>query len=166
MNPFLVLMGLGTLFSGVSGFFGQSAQNMALEYNALMAEHNARLSNLRAEEVEKEGKRQELLHRIKTNQLRGSQKAAAAASGVMVGEGSPADVLQDTAIMGEMDAMTIQYNTAMEAWAQRTQGTMYGIEAQMARSQKVNPLFTAGSNLLGGMGNLTAAYMYGKKKGG
>ena len=102
MNPFLVLVGFQTLFSGISGFFGQSAQNKALEYNALIAEHNARLANLRAEETEKEGKRQELLHRIKTNQLRGSQKAAAAGSNVMVGEGSPADVLESTAVLGEM----------------------------------------------------------------
>lgn len=157
-----VLFGAGALMGGVSAYMGQSAQNQALQFNAMMSEQNARLAEIRAKEAEKEGKRQELLHRMKVEKLKGTQRAAAAASGAVVGEGSPMDVLLDTELLGEMDAMTIRHNTAMEAWGYRAQAGQYGLEANMYRAQKGSPALAFGTSLLGSAGQLAGTYMIGK----
>lgn len=159
----LLLFGAGAFTGGVGAFMGQSAQNQALEFNALMMEQNARLANMRALETEKEGQRQEMLHRLKVEQLKGSQRAAAAASGALVTEGSPMDILFDTERLGEMDAMTLRYNAAMEAWGHKMQGVQYGTQASMYRAQRLNPWLSFGTSLLGGAGQLTNMYMLGKK---
>ena len=55
------------------------------------------------------------LQRLKTASVIGSQKAAMAANGVDVTQGTAVDVISDTAAMGELDALQTQYNYEAKA---------------------------------------------------
>lgn len=61
------------------------------------------------------------LQRVRTGQAIGTQRAAMAANGGLVNEGSNALLQEDTASLGELDALTIQNNAAREAYGLKVQ---------------------------------------------
>lgn len=130
------------------------AKNKALDYNAGIQRHNAELADIQATEAERLGRTQEAAHRREVGQFRGSQRAGFGASGVLVDSGSTADAVARTTELGEMDAMTIRHNAALEAWGLREQGKQYRQSAKMAEAQKQSSLLSGGGTLLTGLSPL------------
>jgi len=154
-----LMMGGGAVMGGFGAYKGQQSQNSALEYNARILENNAKVSEMQAKAAEGTGKIEEKQHRLKLSQLEGSQRAAFAGSGVAMDTGSAADVIKDTQKWGEMDALTMRRNTALQAWGYRAQGSEALSQASLARSQKRSPWEAGGLALLSGGSQMGATMM-------
>lgn len=154
------------LASGAFGAYNKSkSDKAAYEYQAQVSKNNATLAEWQAQDAMQRGASAEQQQRLKTAQLRGSQRARLAASGVVLDEGSPLRILDDTDYMGELDARTIQDNTAKEVWGHRMQGANYASDSSMlkARADAESPFGSAFSTLLTGAGTVADSW-YRRKK--
>lgn len=160
----------GAVGSGVIGAISMVQQGRAAEqqaraqaawqrYNAKVEEREAEASmasaKFEAHQLAKAGKR-----------LKGKQRAAYASRNLQM-EGSPLEVLADTATNIELDKMvTLQYGRRY-ATQHRTRALLSGYEAGMSEARgaaaKTAGYWGAGSSLLGGVGQ-GAFYGYMGKK--
>jgi hypothetical protein len=97
-------------------------------------------------------------------QLEAEQMVGLAGQGVDVTEGTSVDLLADTAELGEFDAQIIESNAAREAYNARVQGINYGNQANLyaAQADSISPLFSAGTTLLSGVGQVADKWNYNK----
>ena len=132
---------------------GQQAA-AAAEYNAAVARNNQIIADRQAEDALKRGQVAEEEQRRRTRAMAGTQRAALAASGIQLDQGSPVDILSDTAQFGELDALTIRNNAEREAYGYRVQGMNFGAEAGLQQSRAgsamSSALIGAGGTLLSG----------------
>lgn len=155
--------------SSAMGAYNQSkGTKAAYEYQAAVNRNNATLAEWQARDAITRGQRAEQSQRLKTAQLKGSQRAALAARGVALDEGSALNILDDTDFMGEADAMTIRDNAAREAWGARTQGANYESDASMlsARAGAESPFKAAAGSLLTSAGSVANSWYRYKATGG
>ena len=102
--------------------------------------------------------------RVQTQNLIGTQRAAMAGNGGVVGEGSNAIIEQDTAQYGELDAMIISNNAAREAYGYEVQASS---NLSNAKTLKGNAKTGLMGSLLGGVvGGLGGAFSSGMFGGG
>jgi hypothetical protein len=137
---------------------GGAAKRQA-NYEAGLADINATIAGLQADDALARGREAASKVRGDTRQLLGTQRTAAAASGVDISTGSAADVQRDTSYLGELDAQTILNNARREAWglevdAMNARATgrltrMAGRNAAAAgRIGATNSLLTGGAQIL------------------
>lgn len=135
---------LGTIGSTVMGAYGQMQQGeaaaQAAEYNAKVGEMNATLAERRARDAIERGNEDERRKRAEVQQIMGRQKAAMAANGVDLTFGSPLDTIVDTAVLGELDALTIRSNTYREAYEHEVDATNRRAGAQLNRMEGASAL--------------------------
>lgn len=132
------------------------SQSAMYGYQAQVARNNQTQANAMAVDAETRGKADEQRQRTKTSLLMGTQQAALAAQGTDL-SGSSADILGDTAAVGELDALTIRSNAAREAWGYRAKGVEYGNAVQLANAQQGGSSLSAlgvGSSLIAGAGSV------------
>lgn len=155
-----------TLLSTVVGAAGTmaqaSAQAEASKYNAEIAEMNATLAERNAKDALEAGALEEQAKRTELAQLQGQQRAAMAASGVDLTFGSPLDTMVDSAVIGELDALTIRqnayrknYDYRVEAVNQRAGATLHEMEADAAMT---GGAISAAGTILGGVGKAYQSY--------
>lgn len=152
--PALQLAGVGL---GAAGAYSSSRNTKsAYQAQAQVAKNNAIIAGWQAEDALVRGDRAASVSRSKTRQLKGSQRAALAANGVDLGEGSALNILTDTDYFGEMDANTITDNAAREAWAIRSQASGYSAEASMlsSRASSEQPWLSTATSLLTSAGRV------------
>lgn len=119
---------------------GKAAQQQA-EYNAKVAENNAIMARQQA------GAEQNRIGRDTRRRI-GAQRAAYGASGFTV-QGSPLDVLGETAALGKYDELVAGYNGEVKARGLVAQAQQYRLEGRAARQAgKIG----AASALIGGFG--------------
>ena len=135
-----------------------SAANQALNYNASILEYNAKIAGIKAEKAEEKGVVAEARFRDQISQAIGSQRAAFASSGVVVDQGTAMDVVEETAMVGEEDALTIRYNAALEAFDHRTQATDFMMRADLERAKRRDPGKEAFKGFLTGVTSLGTTY--------
>jgi len=84
-----------------------------------------------------------------TRRLMGEQRAAFAGSGVVSDEGSPMDVIQDTAFKGQRDALWIQYvgKLTEAGFIDRAAATSELAHAQISAQRNANTIAAANSIL-------------------
>lgn len=155
----------GAVGIGVSAYASyrqQQAQNAALEYNARVADVNARLAEQQAEQAAVRGARAERELRAGARQLEGAQRVGFAAAGVTPGGGSPLAAATDVIRGTELDAMDIRYNTALERWGYRVQAGESRAQARFARASRVSPFRAALPTLLGGTSQLALQFFGGR----
>lgn len=118
---------------------GKAAQNAA-RYNQQVAEIQGRDAISRGEyEAESAGR--------KISALRGRQRAALAANGLDLNEGTPDALLEQTDYYGLEDQRTIANNARREAAMYSSRAGAYGAEAR-----SINPRLAATGTLLAGGG--------------
>ncbi len=143
----------GTAFAGYTAFQQAKVAEATANIN-----RNAELAA--AQDARERGSKEEIAHYRQVAALKGRQTAAYAAQGLDVAFGSPADVITDTAVLGNEDAQTLRDNTLREMEGHRINAANYQAQADSAKfTQQITPFATAfgvGSTLLGG---------YGKAKG-
>lgn len=130
------------------------AENKAAEFNAEMSTNNAAVAAMEATDAKVRGGEEEKKLRQQTEELKGRQRAAYAASGVQVDEGSSLDSLANTAMYGEDDALTLRANSAREAWGHEVQSANYTSSAKLQRMSKSNPYLGAAGGILSGVSSL------------
>lgn len=86
------------------------------EANAKIAENNARLAADEAANAQAMGDRESEQQAWRTRALMGAQRASIAAQGIDSQIGTPAEILGETALFGEVDQQSIRLNTARNAW--------------------------------------------------
>lgn len=150
--PFIA-MGASALIQGQQAAAQGEATAQANLQNAAFAEEAANDAIAR-------GGMDEDQQRLATRAAIGTQRAGFAANGVDVNSGSAADIQDDTAALGELDALTIRNNAAREAWGYRTQAQQGRLAAANARSSGQAGMF--GSLLTAGAKGVQA---YGAVKG-
>ena len=91
---------LGTVSSVQQGKQQQAMYN----YQAKVAEENAKIANKNAATERQTGIEEARLQRMKTLQAVGSQQAAMAANGMDVTQGTSLDIIEDTAAMSNADS--------------------------------------------------------------
>ena len=185
----LAVSGAGTAMTAYGSYYGGQTAKVQANYQAQMARQNAQaqaqmadyeamMAKYRAEDSTARGIQDEKRHWTDIGQFLGEQRAALAANGVAVDDGSALDIQRDTQAMGAMDATSIRSNAAREAWGHTADRNLAGYQAsmyrsggdaayQMGRSQGKQAAWTgtfgAGTSLLSGAGDLASKwYLYNK----
>lgn len=155
-NPAIALLAT-TL---VTGAYQADVQRKQGEANAQVAENNAMLAQQDADASNAMATREMEQQAWRTRAMVGQQRAAIAANNVDPTLGTPAEILGETAMFGEVDQQTIRMNAARQAWGfnaqaqnQRTQASLsrWNSNAQ-ATGTILGSLASAASMGMGGMG--------------
>jgi hypothetical protein len=147
--PFIAIA-MTAIGTGVS-VYGQIQQGKS---QAAQAEYNAKLAKRNAKSARENAEYEARQKRRGTARLIGKQRALYAKAGVTM-EGSPLDVLQETAAQGEMDALMIERGYAQQGAAYKSQSELAKMRA---RHYKQQGYFGAGSTLLTGGGQIMSGY--------
>lgn len=151
---------------GVSNVGSAYAESESIKaqgsYQRSVADANAELSNMQANDASKRGEAAVNDLRKATKQKVGAQRAAAAASGVDVGSGSAAQLQEDTALQGVQDTLTIRNNATREAWGFRAQANNFQSQGDFAsltaRSQSNQTLINGGMRAVGNGASAWGSY--------
>lgn len=130
------IMAAATLGQGVLGYQAAGAE-------ADMMENQSDLGVVASKRAAKQGLRSEESFRSQIRQFQGEQRAAIGASGIVGSEGSAAAIQDDTAVQGELDALTVRNNAVLEAWGIRTDAQQSAIGARLRRYSGRGTLLTS-----------------------
>lgn len=155
-----LMMGASMVGQGVSSLFTSSAQSSAIEaqgeYQKQMFQMNSRLAEMQADDAIRRGDRAAYLYKKDVKRTIGNQRAALAAQGIEVNDGSALEVQMDTASQGEIDALTIKNNAYREAWG-------YKMEALTASSRgeyaSISSKFDSSMTMLGGISGAAGSFL-------
>lgn len=118
---------------GASGAIQQGkAAREAGRFQAAILRRNAQFSRRQADDAIERGRTAIQRKRSETSQIIGSQRAALAAAGVLVDEGSALDLQADTAFVGRQEEQDIQLNAEREALSFRMQAFNQESDATLA----------------------------------
>ncbi len=139
------------LMSGLS-LLGSISQARGLEaqgnYQNAMAKINSGFAEDAAIDSERRGYSNANKAITEARKLKGSQRAAYAASGVDVNYGSAARVQNETEFQGELDALTIKTNAFRESLGYKMKALDYRTQGEMAKisgdAQARSTLLTGG----------------------
>lgn len=150
----------GAIMSAGSAYQQAQGQRSALQYQASVARMNAGLAGDQASDAIRNGQTAEGIQDLRTGQMLGTQRAAMAANGVDLGEGSPNEVLATTKYMGTRDALQIHDNAIMQAWGYRTQQQNFLTDANREENEAsaISPWMAAGTSLLTGASKVSSVW--------
>jgi len=134
---------IGTVVAAGGAIYSANAQQNESRYNRQVAERNATI-------VQQQAAVSEAAARRDARRAIGKAEAGYGASGVVGSEGSPLEVLQDSATEAELDALTIRYNGELGAMGYRDDATMARMRGSNAQTEGY---FRAGSAILSGAAN-------------
>jgi len=150
----------------IGGVSSAMSENAAGKFNQIQAKHNARIADLQAEDAILRGRDDERLFRRQTDVLIGAQRTSLAAQGIEIDSGTALRIQEDTAALGELDALTIRNNARREAWGYQVQAGDQRLRGDIARAEGRN---RAMSTLLGtGTGVISRSHgrdIFGRDRG-
>lgn len=157
------LIGAGIGMQAVGAYNNSRATKTALNAQAEVSRNNAQVGEWQAEDALKRGDKAASRVRAQAKQLKGTQRAALAANGVDLSEGSALQILSDTDYFADIDANTTLDNAAREAWAIRAQAAGYTAEASLlsSRAAAESPLMAGATSLLGSAGRVAGRWYTG-----
>ncbi len=142
---------LGVVGSAVQGS-NEAAQQ---KYQEAVNRDNARIASEKAAQERQKGLEDARWQRIKNLQTIGDKKVALASSGSNIGYGSNLDIIEDTAMMGELDALMIENNSEQRAQSYEISANSYLSGANM-NSFKASA--SKGLNALGAASSVTKGF--------
>ena len=148
----LAMTAVGTGMSVAGQMNQQAAAGAQQSYMAQQARQRQQIAEWQANDATQRGQVAEDRQRQVTAQRIGTQQAALAAQGTDL-EGSPIDILGDTARAGEQDALTLRANAARVAWGYETQAAGFSADASLRESFRPSYL-GAGTSLLMGASSI------------
>lgn len=150
-------MAVGSIVSSIAGAgVNAMAQEQSAQYNAQVARNNQTIANQNASIALQQGQQQEENKRIQTGEMLGAIEAGEAASGVNPNEGSALNVRTSAAENGELDALSIRYNSNLQARNSAYAAQMYGSQAQLDTAQGE---WGAMSSILGGASSVSNKWL-------
>jgi len=152
-----------TAIGGVSAIQQGNAAAASANYNAQVASMNAEIMDANARDAIERGKIEEQNKRREIAMLTGPQRAAIAANGVDMSFRTTLVTIVDTAMLGELDALTIRSNAAREAYDYKVAGANNRADASLSRSNassaRTGALLSGFGTVLGGASDV---YKYRK----
>lgn len=163
-NTMLAIGAVATVASTALGVVGSVQQGKAAkaeaQYQAQVNRQNAKKAEMNAAQKRQEGIEESRLQRIRTLQKVGSQQAAMAANGIDISSGTALDIVEDTAAMGELDALTTRYNSETEAIAFEHQAANFENQANLdilsGQNAYKSGMINAAATGAKGLGKLTS----------
>ncbi len=128
-------------------------------YQSDVMRNNAIIQRRMADDAQRRGENEENRHRMKVAQLKSRQRAQMAAKGLDISQGTPSLILEDTAEMGELDALTIRNNAEREVYGLKTRAQNTESQADVVRQ---NATMSALGTLMTGGGQVASDW-YAKK---
>ena len=147
-EPTTIMMGVG-LVMGAVGQVQQGKQAKAT------AKYNAAIESQRAADTEERGRNEEARIRREGEGAKGRQIAQLAANGIEISTGSASDLIADTAMMTELDALTVRSNTEREAAGLRSSSESLLAQGSNAQS---NANFGAAGSLISGAASVNSQW--------
>ncbi|CAN5192135.1 hypothetical protein BH10PSE6_BH10PSE6_16920 [soil metagenome] len=144
----MALSAVGTGMSFMGQINAQAAAGAQQAYMVQLARQRQQLAEQQARDAVLRGQIAEQKQRDLTGQRIGTQTAMLAAQGTDL-EGSPTDILADTARAGEQDALTHRANAAREAWGYQVEAAGFAADAALRESFEPSYLGAGASLLLG-----------------
>lgn len=146
----LILGATATTFQVVGTLQSARASENAANYNAAVARNNAASAR---DQADADARRQ----RILGEKALGGIRAAAGASGITM-EGSPLDVLGESAANAELDVLSIKYKGELRAMGHESDATLDAAKASNTRTTgylaAAGTLLEGGSNVMEKRGGL------------
>lgn len=141
---------------GLAGSMMQAqGQKQNAAFQSGMMQQNAAFKEQTAQETINAGATSADWQRVRTGQAVGTQRSVQAANGIDVNSGSAAQLQDDTAMLGELDALTIQNNAAREAYGYRVQARQDLLNANQSVQ---NGNTAATGSILGGLGSAFGSF--------
>ena len=135
-DPVTAMIVLTVAASAVQGS-GQiqagNAANAQSKYEAKVADRNAKLSDAAGVDARKRGEREQLNRWRRASQQMGEQRAGFAAAGLDVNFGTPALVVEDTAMIAGEDSLMLAENTKREVQGFDIEGANFKDSGKAAR---------------------------------
>lgn len=154
-----VITAAATVYSQVQASNAAKAQ---ARYQQRIAENNKITADRAAEDARARGEADAQRRQQELSVLEGRQRAALAANGVVVDEGSALEIVEQTAARSELDALTIRSNAEREALGFEAQGTNFAQTAQfnaLRAEQESEALpFEVGGTLLTSSANVASKW--------
>lgn len=146
MLPLVPLAIAGSILNSYGAY--ASAKNEKSAFN-----YNAQVYGQQAADALQRGREAEYRYRENVSRVTGSQRAALAANGVDLGQGSALDILAETDALGSRDAALIRLNAEREAYGYQTRQA----QARFA-ARSINPLAAGFTSFVNGAGNVATAW--------
>lgn len=157
-NPAIALLAATV----VTGAYQADQQQKQGKANAQIAENNAALAQADADASNAMATREMEQQAWRTRAVMGQQRAAIAANNVDPTLGTPADILGETAMFGEVDQQTIRMNAARQAWGFNAQAQGLRTQADLSRWSGKSQ---ATGTILGSLASAASMGMGGMKAG-
>ena len=146
-HPALLIIAAVLIFAAAA--VSANGQQQQAKADRRTAKRNERYQRWLAEDADKRGDERVARFQERLAQLKGRQRAGFAAAGVVIDEGTPLDVLADTAEQGELESLNLKANAAREAFGHKQAEAQFRFDAKVVRRQGN---IQATSTLLGGAG--------------
>ena len=140
----------GMVLTAASGYHAADSAKKVGEYEQQVAEQNAERTEFQEAQARTIGSINEERARQRAQQMVGKQRAALASTGADLSSGTALDLVSETALFGEEDALMARFNAMNEAWGYGAQATDYRNQGRAAKTRSKNEamgtyLTTAGS---------------------
>lgn len=150
VGPYMAIIGgigqmFGTYYAAKAQQYQLQSQSLSLEFQRDISQINARQAEFTAQKTLEAGGRAVGALTLKYGKAKGSMRAAMAASGGVIGEGSYQAVEASQDLMKEQDVLTINANTVRSAENARIQAANYGTQATMLGVSSKNAMTSANS---------------------
>lgn len=146
---------VGLVMMAVGGAVQANQQRIDGEVAQNVAEYNAKLDERKAKDAINRGQEEENKHRRKVSAMKGQQKAQFGASGIELDSGSASDILTETEMLGEYDALTIRGNAEREAQSLRDSAR---IERYLGKQKKQAGRTRAAGTAITTAGNVSSGW--------
>lgn len=130
-SPYVAGASIG--FDLIGGYMKADAQKQEGAYQKRIADMNADLLEMQASDRLKRGAEEESQLKSQARQTKGAQRAALAAQGVVVDDGSAADVQLETDLMSAEDSMKLRNNAVRESMGLKLQSSQMRFEGEMKK---------------------------------
>jgi hypothetical protein len=133
------------VISAYSAYSQSKAAQQQAEYNAIVADNNAKMAEYQAADALARGEQDAINVRRKAAAIKADQRTTMAARGLDLGAGTPLDLLDQTDYFGAQDVATARGNAGKEAYALRAQGNNFSTQAAASRAaaDAQSPLLSA-----------------------
>lgn len=154
-----------TAMSAYGAYNQAQGQKKSMEYQAQVADVNAKRAEFAAQDAEARGQKDLQTARQRASAMQGAQRASLAARGMDLTAGTPLSLLEDTEYLGAVDQATIKDNTSKEAWRIRNQGADYKANAAAGRTfaGNINPGLSLATSLINSGASVSTAWDKYKK---
>lgn len=152
----LVTQAAGGIAGAIGSYDAAAMRRGNFEFKANMDDINADIAEDRAENALFIGQTKIADLTQQAGAMEGKQRAAMAANGIVLGEGSAGEVIDSTEFMKQRDMQRIELQSIYNAWGYDTQAGNYQAQAAMNRASASaqSPLMAGAGSLLGSAGTV------------